>query len=738
MFSEKMSLLELFVMKQDIDPVLEYLGTNGCLQLSRTDPLRAELREEDTGRSGSGVVSTTARNELEAGAAAGIGRKAERTDGESEPTGIRMRAAELLTKLENVRVYLEPHHGRGSESGKEVAPGSTADLRRTGAGRNAADAGEAGGTKFSLPAEREYRRAEEIIGLVGALVREEQELASNRVRIEQALKETAAFVRLGVPWSEIEHLTFLTVRVGKIDPAALPALSESLGSRALVIPAGAPGEESGRIIAVSTKKGRFALETELKKAGFRDTPYPEQYPDVPSVMARGFETELRGIERRLASIEERRRELAEAAGDEISSLIERIGMASVVEEVKEELQASASAYRILGWIPDKEINGTVESLDRITGGRIAVRVYRPYEVRAIREKRAKVPVKLTHGKFVRAFEGLVFSYGAPLYGTIDPTLFVAFWFVLLFSLMFGDVGQGAVGVLIGILLKSDRIASLRKFRNFGVIFIAVGIGCMVTGFLYGSVFSNETLLVPVARAITGFLTGTPRDRFVSIMPTEGLGQLFAFFGFTIGVGVLVNSTGLVINIYNQFALRNHYKAIFTKTGIAGLAMFWYAVFIAVRAVAGTRLYVWDAAGVGVPLLLIFFGEPIFRLATGRRPLFHEGIMPFVMEGFVEILESISSFLSSSVSFLRVAAFALSHAVLSLIVFSLSEMLSGPPVGFVFGTFVMILGNALIIVLEGLIVSIQVVRLQYYEFFSKFFVESGEAWKPFSFGTRSEA
>lgn len=739
MFSEKMSLLELFVMKQDIDPVLGYLGTHDCLQLSRTDPLRADAGGgERAGQIGSrrGVVSSTARNELEAVSAASAAQKTERPVRGTELSGIGGRAAELLTKLENVRAYLEPHRGRSPDV--LAAPAGAADARRGRPDRNTAGTGETGGTRFALPAESEYRRADEIIDLAGALVREEQELASRRLQIEQALKETAAFVRLGMPWSEIEHLTFLTVRVGKLDSAVLPALSEALGSRALVIPAGAPDEASGRIIAVSTKKGRFALDTELKKAGFRDTPYPEQYPDVPSVMARGLEDELHGIEKRLVSLEERRRELAGAAGPELSILIDRIGMASVVEEVKEELQSSASAYRILGWIPDKAIDETIESLDRITGSRIAVRAYRPYEVRAIREGRGKVPVKLTHGKFVRAFEGLVFSYGAPLYGTIDPTLFVAFLFVLLFSIMFGDVGQGAIGVLIGVLLTRESIASLRKFRKFGVIFIAVGIGSMITGFLYGSVFSNETLLVPVTRAITEFLTGTPRDRFVTIMPTEGLGQLFAFFGFTIGIGVLVNSTGLVINIYNQFALRNRYKAIFTKTGIAGLALFWYVVFIAVRAVAGGTLYTWDAAGVAVPLLLIFFGEPIYRLAAGKRPVFHEGLMPFVMEGFVELLESISYFLSSSVSFLRVAAFALAHAVLSLIVFSLSEMLSGPPVGFVFGTIVMILGNALIIVLEGLIVSIQVVRLQYYEFFSKFFVESGEAWKPFSFGTRSEA
>jgi V/A-type H+-transporting ATPase subunit I len=83
-----------------------------------------------------------------------------------------------------------------------------------------------------------------------------------------------------------------------------------------------------------------------------------------------------------------------------------------------------------------------------------------------------------------------------------------------------------------------------------------------------------------------------------------------------------------------------------------------------------------------------------------------------------------------VSFLRVAAFGLAHTVLSTIVFLLADMVGGPSLGIVFKLLVIVIGNGIIIVLEGLIVSIQVVRLQYYELFSKFFNESGEQFSPF--------
>jgi V/A-type H+-transporting ATPase subunit I len=103
-----------------------------------------------------------------------------------------------------------------------------------------------------------------------------------------------------------------------------------------------------------------------------------------------------------------------------------------------------------------------------------------------------------------------------------------------------------------------------------------------------------------------------------------------------------------------------------------------------------------------------------------------------MEGFVEILETISTYVSNTVSFLRVGAFALSHGVLSFIVFRFAEEVSGISGGTVFSMLIFIIGNLVIIVLEGMIVAIQVVRLQYYEFFSKFFTETGVEFNPFRF------
>jgi len=109
-----------------------------------------------------------------------------------------------------------------------------------------------------------------------------------------------------------------------------------------------------------------------------------------------------------------------------------------------------------------------------------------------------------------------------------------------------------------------------------------------------------------------------------------------------------------------------------------------------------------------------------------------------VKGFVAVLESVSYFLSNTLSFLRVGAFALSHVVLSYIVSTMGAMVGRAHAGGILWQILVILfGNAIIVFLEGLIVAVQIVRLQYYEFLSKFLTETGSPFAPFKFQFRKE-
>jgi V/A-type H+-transporting ATPase subunit I len=569
------------------------------------------------------------------------------------------------------------------------------------------------------------QRAGRILEAAKPLVDEESRLLQRRLSLRQAADELAVFSRVKVALKDVQRLSYLTVRVGSVDPELLPEVVQALGKRALVLPLDRPGY----FMALAPRKGRWALDSELSRREFHTALFPPDRTGVPADMLVAIRDELSSLERSFGDVEARKAGIRRDRGAELTALLAELELSVTIDSVKQTQASTGSVQKVTGWIPRRRLHSVLEGLDSLTHGRMAVRVFDPHEVADVRSGKVKVPVSTPHGRVVKSFERMVFSYSVPLYGTIDPTPFVAVMFVLLFAIMFGDVGQGFVGVLVGLLINSGRVGSFEPYRrkNFGTTFLVAGLASMVSGLLYGSFFANDHVLEPATRFVTQLVLGRPLDHIVSL---QGFQKILLFFGITIGVGAVINSVGLVINIVNYARRRDWEKAILSKTGAAGALFFWYVLFIAVRVLAGGHFGALDLAALAVPLLALFFRELIVRLTTGHRPLLKDGLFAFIMEGIVEILESAIYYVSNSVSFLRVAAFALAHTVLSTIVFLLSDMVGGAPGGIAFRILVILIGNSIIIVLEGLIVTIQVVRLQYYEFFSKFFNEFGEEFSPF--------
>ncbi len=569
------------------------------------------------------------------------------------------------------------------------------------------------------------RKASELLEAAKPLVEEETLLLQRRLGLKQAADELSAFSRVKVALEDVQRLSYLTVRVGSVSAELFPDLVQALGKRALVLPL----EKPGAFMAFAPKKGRWALDSELARREFQSVQLPADRKGVPADMLAAIHADLASVEDSLAGLELRKSALNREHGPEIAALLADLELSVTIDAVKQTLASTGSVQKVTGWIPRRRLPGVLEGLESLIQGRMAARVFDPAELPEVKSGKVKVPVSTPHGRVVKSFERMVFSYSIPLYGTIDPTPFVAVMFVLLFAIMFGDVGQGFVGVAIGLLINSGRIASFEPYRrkNFGTTFLVAGLASMVSGFLYGSFFANEHVLEPATRAVTQLLLGRPLSHIVTL---DSFKKITMFFGITIGVGALINSVGLVINIVNYARRRDWEKALLSKTGAAGALFFWYVLFIAARVLLGGKFGSFDLAALAVPLLALFFHEPIVHLARGHRPLLKDGLFAFIMEGIVEILESTIYYVSNSVSFLRVAAFALAHTVLSTIVFLLSDMVGGAPGGIAFRILIILIGNSVIIVLEGLIVTIQVVRLQYYEFFSKFFSETGEEFSPF--------
>lgn len=336
------------------------------------------------------------------------------------------------------------------------------------------------------------------------------------------------------------------------------------------------------------------------------------------------------------------------------------------------------------------------------------------------DKRIQEPTRLKNGWFAKPFEMFVEMYGLPAYQDIDPTPYVAFTYCLLFGIMFGDLGQGLLLVIFGALLW--------KFKKMaiGAVINRVGIFSCIFGTLYGSVFGFEHFIDPVYRLI-GF-----KEKPLEVMDP---GMTNLILGAAVGLGVVLILVSMIFNICLALRRRNLQRALFSSNGVCGLVFYSAALYGAVSMLLfGKNLFspLYVIVLFILPLVAILFEGPLGKLASGvpLKEAKPENLGAYVMEGVFELIEVLLSFFSNTMSFLRVGGFVLSHAGMMAVVFALSEMVGGAA-----SPVVLIVGNLFVMAMEGLIVGIQVLRLEFYEMFSRYYDGDG---KPFvSIGARTQ-
>ena len=378
------------------------------------------------------------------------------------------------------------------------------------------------------------------------------------------------------------------------------------------------------------------------------------------------------------------------------------------EEVLKAMRQSAfssKAIFITGWVDLKDKPRLLALLQEICGERFI----------AFFEQDSNAPVRLMNSRFFKPFELIVRIMGMPANSEMDPTPLAALTFVLIFGLMFGDLGQGLVLASLGWILKS--YAGRRKQEGpaqAGGIFIACGLCAAFCGVLYGSFFSSEHLIPALW-----------------IRPAENIMTLFSF---TVLLGAVVIAIGFCLNIINAFLNRNYSEALLEKKGLAVLILYGSLVVMAVRYLSYSQVPSFLEI-----VIFIIFPLLVFSLRGLLGPLLFKAKTPhdlaeYLTETVMEIVEIGLSLFSNTVSFIRVGAFALSHAGLSVVTYALAGMID-PGLTSPLAVLILVFGNIFIIGFEGLICGIQSMRLEYYEFFSKFYRGDGIAFSPFVLRTK---
>lgn len=353
------------------------------------------------------------------------------------------------------------------------------------------------------------------------------------------------------------------------------------------------------------------------------------------------------------------------------------------------------SFYITGWVDNKTLKSlqkTVENNDDFV-----ISIENPNNVSQL----VKPPTKLKNNPIFRPFEFFVKMYGLPSYNEIDPTPLVAISYILMFGIMFGDVGQGIVLSLLGFTLYAFKKIDLAAIIGM------VGISSAFFGWCFGSVFGYEDV-------IKNPLIFHPMSNINTILIS------------TVVLGVFVITIAMLFNIANAVKNKNWGKALFEQNGLAGLVFYW-AVIIGVVLIflKGINVFtvVYNVIFIAIPLILVFLKEPLTHLIQRKKDIIPGSKGQFFLESFFELFEILLSFVTNTISFVRIGAFALNHVGMMGVVFVFSKMASGGA-----GIAVVVIGNIIVMAMEGLIVGIQVLRLEFYEIFSRFFEGNGKEFK----------
>ena len=312
------------------------------------------------------------------------------------------------------------------------------------------------------------------------------------------------------------------------------------------------------------------------------------------------------------------------------------------------------------------------------------------------------PTAYTESRAGTAFRPLVTTYGTVPYTDIDPTLFAAVAYVVMFGMMFGDVAHGLAIVLFGLaalLTRRGRFVALHPVAWF---LIAAGAAATAFGFLYGEAF-GPTGLVPT-------LWIRPLDE----------PETFLLAGLLVGLVLLAGT--FILAIVNRWREGGPALALYDATGIAG-GLLLLGVAAAITAVATSAgEWWWVAAGLLVAGALLVFGGLAARSGAGSAGL---------AEAVVELFDTLLRLGSNVVSFTRLAAFGLTHAVITAVVWDGTVALweRAGVVGVGGAVVLFAVGNVAAFALGALVAAVQALRLEYYELFSRLFATSGRPFAP---------
>jgi V/A-type H+-transporting ATPase subunit I len=364
-----------------------------------------------------------------------------------------------------------------------------------------------------------------------------------------------------------------------------------------------------------------------------------------------------------------------------------------IEDRAAEATTTAQCAILPGWISAPDVDSLNHRIHPL-GGALAELPQR---------RGATPPTKPVDGGLGQGLRPLVTTYATVPYRDIDPTLFAGITYMAMFGMMFGDVAHGSAVVILGLVARAARSERYDAVHRAAPFLIGAGLAAVGFGFLYGEAF-GPTGLVPT-------LWLRPLDEPETLL-LAGL----VVGSFLLAVTFLLGS----INRWREAGARG---ALYDAAGIGGALMFAGAAAV-IGGVAIDSAAWLEPTGIGVAAVGAFLTFVGLFTKAGLNP---SGLM----QALIEMFDTVLRLGSNIVSFTRLAAFGLTHAVITEVVWDGTVALwdGSGFLSIIAAVVLFTVGNIAAFALSGLVGAIQALRLEYYELFSRLFVTQGRPFNP---------
>ncbi len=412
------------------------------------------------------------------------------------------------------------------------------------------------------------------------------------------------------------------------------------------------------------------------------------------------EKKIKELEKKLNGMEEEMRGLHEKYIHELKAFLEAVKIEREEREIRKKFASTEFAYGIRGWCLTENVPLLKKIAEDATEGKVFV------HARKAARNEENVPVYLKNPKWAKPFETFVELFSMPKYNEVNPTTFIGFAFVLFFALMLGDAGYGLVIFLLSIT-AFIKFKKSRFIREWSFVGIWLGLGNIFTGFLFNSFFGDF-----IPRFITHAKDGLIYHANIAgiALPIDAIHKPVIILGISLILGLAHLNTGLLLAVYQNIKRRN-YKPIIEEQ------FAWFSLQIGGGLLIGSSmLELWKLSNTLniIAIVLTIIGL-IFVFKKG--PL-----------GFFDI----TGYLGDWLSYARLTALGLATAGMALAFNIVAQLIPSlvPYIGVVLVPIILVVAHFANLIIQALGAVIHSLRLQYVEFFNRFYDGGGKKFIPF--------